>query len=307
MKGGGVIMGRKLDLIGQRFNRLLVLEEVEKNKWGKIGWKCCCDCGTEKIVLGDSLRSGHTESCGCLRKEVLIKQNKQKTLNLVGQRFGRLVVLKKVGNIKWLSWLCLCSCGNKTIVSTGNLNSGSIKSCGCLQKERKPMLIGQRFGRLIVVKEVGRNKYKKILWFCKCDCGNETIVLTGNLKSGSTQSCGCLQKEYMSKSASQRCGFLSPSWKGGISFEPYCFEWTNDLKEFIKQRDGYKCMNPCCNSKDPDDLCVHHFAYDKKSCGPEDLITVCRSCNASANYNREWHTAWYQAIMYMRYGYEYEL
>ncbi len=94
----------------------------------------------------------------------------------------------------------------------------------------------------------------------------------------------------------------NPNWKGGISKEPYCQDWTSDLKKFVKERDGYKCMNPICWGKD-DMLHVHHINYNKKSCGPENLITICRSCNSRANFDRNWHEAWYKAILYRRYNY----
>jgi hypothetical protein len=97
------------------------------------------------------------------------------------------------------------------------------------------------------------------------------------------------------------------NWKGGISKEPYCQEWTKELKEFIKERDGYKCMNPYCFQKKghSSQLTIHHIDYNKKNCRPENLITVCRGCNCRANTDREWHEAWYKAIMHMRYGYTY--
>jgi len=94
------------------------------------------------------------------------------------------------------------------------------------------------------------------------------------------------------------------NWKGGISKEPYCQDWGKDLKEFVKERDGYKCMNPDCWGKDKT-LSVHHINYNKKSCGPENLITVCRSCNTRANTDREWHESWYKAILNKRYNYIY--
>ena len=53
-------------------------------------------------------------------------------------------------------------------------------------------LSGQRFGKLIVLRPVGRDKGGRILWLCRCDCGNETVVLGGHLRSGHTRSCGCL-------------------------------------------------------------------------------------------------------------------
>jgi hypothetical protein len=104
----------------------------------------------------------------------------------------------------------------------------------------------------------------------------------------------------------KQSGSGHPNWKGGISCEPYCQDWTKEFKDFIKQRDGYKCLNPYCDSKNPNDLTIHHINYNKKLCGPKNLITVCRSCNARANFDREWHEAWYKALMHIKYGYTYE-
>lgn len=95
-------------------------------------------------------------------------------------------------------------------------------------------------------------------------------------------------------------GNKNPNWKGGISCEPYCDVWLDKgFKESIKQRDGYKCMNPDCWGNTYR-LSVHHIDYNKKNCDPQNLITLCTSCNARANFNRKWHTAWYRAIMYRR-------
>ena len=60
-------------------------------------------------------------------------------------------------------------------------------------------LSGQRFGRLIVIEDVGRSKNNTVLWKCICDCGNETIVRSSSLKNGKTLSCGCLQLERSTK------------------------------------------------------------------------------------------------------------
>lgn len=91
------------------------------------------------------------------------------------------------------------------------------------------------------------------------------------------------------------------NWKGGISCEPYCFEWSSkEFKDFIKERDSYTCLNPDCFGN-IHRLNVHHIDYNKKNCDPYNLITLCTSCNARANFNRKWHKAWYQAIIWMRY------
>lgn len=70
----------KLDLTGQRYGFLTVLEEAPKeyikNKHRCSYWKCKCDCGKECIVTLSHLRSGHTKSCGCWKKQATINYNK---------------------------------------------------------------------------------------------------------------------------------------------------------------------------------------------------------------------------------------
>lgn len=57
--------------LGERYGRLVVLEEAEPYVWrGRVvqrRWMCLCDCGLETIVRADVLKSGHTQSCGCFR------------------------------------------------------------------------------------------------------------------------------------------------------------------------------------------------------------------------------------------------
>lgn len=63
-------------------------------------------------------------------------------------------------------------------------------------------LVGQKFGRLIVLKYVGNNKRRHSQWLCKCDCGNETVIVGSELKRNDkrkTRSCGCLQREIASE------------------------------------------------------------------------------------------------------------
>jgi hypothetical protein len=60
-----------------------------------------------------------------------------KYIDLVGKRFGKLVVLEKANSVeKRPSWICKCDCGKTTTVIGGNLTSGTTKSCGCIAKER---------------------------------------------------------------------------------------------------------------------------------------------------------------------------
>lgn len=60
---------RLIDLIGQRFERLTVIERVPNSATGQARWRCLCDCGKETVTTTAHLRSGHTKSCGCLGLE----------------------------------------------------------------------------------------------------------------------------------------------------------------------------------------------------------------------------------------------
>ena len=66
-------MSKFIDISGQRFGRLIVIKENGTTKNGDIRWLCRCDCGNEKTITGSKLRSGHTQSCGCLQRETIRK------------------------------------------------------------------------------------------------------------------------------------------------------------------------------------------------------------------------------------------
>lgn len=90
------------------------------------------------------------------------------------------------------------------------------------------------------------------------------------------------------------------NWQGGLSYKDYCPIWQDkEFKEYIFERDGYKCQNSDCWGKDKR-LHRHHIDFDKKNCSPNNIITLCGSCNARANFNRDWHKDYYQAIMAKR-------
>lgn len=56
-----------IDLIGQKFGKLIVLERDGKSNNGRAKWLCECECGNKKIITGFALRVGKTQSCGCLK------------------------------------------------------------------------------------------------------------------------------------------------------------------------------------------------------------------------------------------------
>lgn len=123
-----------------------------------------------------------------------------KSFDLIGQRFGRLVVAERTeskprGSVQWI---CNCDCGGTTIATTSILRSGHKVSCGCAAKFE---LAGQRFGMLTVTEELKEEIHgrQKVKWVCKCDCGKTTITPTAHLVKGKSTSCGCVRTKHMGK------------------------------------------------------------------------------------------------------------
>lgn len=122
---------------GNRYGRLTIIKRVENNHRGEAQWLCLCDCGNEIITKGVSLRSGHTQSCGCKQRDQARKSGLSRTADLIGKRFGSLVVAERIED----KWRCECDCGGYTITRTDSLKSGHTMSCGCL-KSKGELAIG---------------------------------------------------------------------------------------------------------------------------------------------------------------------
>lgn len=65
----------RLELMGQRFGMLTVIERAESKKNGAVRWKCLCDCGNSTIVEGRELKRGKSRSCGCRKAEAMREAN----------------------------------------------------------------------------------------------------------------------------------------------------------------------------------------------------------------------------------------
>lgn len=90
-------------------------------------------------------------------------------------------------------------------------------------------IAGKRFGRLTAVRSVATDRHRNRIWLCRCDCGNESQVPATSLKTGHTQSCGCLNAEAIHKHGDAKYGKHAPEY----------FVWRN-----MRTR----CSNP--SSKD---------------------------------------------------------
>ena len=97
---------------------------------------CKCSCGTIKDVHNSALRLGKSKSCGHnVGKDTTRRQYAETDKKVLGEKFGRLKAVKRVGNQGLSRYLCECDCGNKATVKGSDLISGKVSSCGCVRKE----------------------------------------------------------------------------------------------------------------------------------------------------------------------------
>lgn len=165
-----------------------------------------------------------------------------KFIDLTGQRFGKLIVIRKaeVNAKREAMWLCRCDCGNETVVSGVLLRRGNTQSCGC---KKLFDLTGKRFGKLTALYRT-RKKCGVSAWVCRCDCGKEKVVRTSLLVNGTAQNCGCepYKKHGLIDTRlygvwtgmKRRCYEISDKYYkhyGGRGIT-VCDEWRNDFKSF---------------------------------------------------------------------------
>ena len=189
-------MAKPLDMTGQRFGRLVALEEAGNDKHGKKRWLFQCDCGNTKVIGGAQVRKGATTSCGCFQRESTAKRNTQ---DISGQTFARLTAIRATGRKRHGAnneWEFRCECGNLVYSTVHAVKSGNTNSCGCYGKDRvaetqRLNVVGKTFGDLTAIR-FSHNRTKSngnlgsacYVWQCKC--GNELVqtaaTITGRFK-----------------------------------------------------------------------------------------------------------------------------
>lgn len=130
-------MSRKpMNLDGQKFYSLTVLETTEqRNNYGRLLYRCRCECGNEVLATAANLKRGEVKAC---KRCTHLKQ----AVDITGQRFGRLVAVKRTNSRRGNTylWECKCDCGNTCYVALNALRNGNTRSCGCLHRESLPNL-----------------------------------------------------------------------------------------------------------------------------------------------------------------------
>ena|SRR5438128_706154 len=210
-----------------------------------------------------------------------------------GERFGRLIAACKSPGKGDSNWLCLCDCGFELYVLAKILRSGGVQSCGCIKRSpehlspatkastesrinRRPPVLGLRFGRLLVVEERARDVK------CVCDCGSEKILMRSKLHDGSTRSCGCLRPELSSQRMIERSKRIRREL--GLPEQPDQTKRNsleqNRLRRATLKRDNRTCA--LCRTSPPN-MVVHHiegwkFREDLRA-EITNLVSLCLNCH----------------------------
>ena len=184
-----------LGLDNERNNRMKLEKAQGKRKRVVKHYLCkCLTCGQIYSMPRPKILNRKSQGC---KNCNLINFNKY-----VGTQINNWTILKYLGNHKFK---CRCVCGSVKEVDSYNIVAGLSKDCGCGRKHSMSdtasieSLIGKKYGKLTVLEELGKNKWGKIIYKCRCDCGNTTDVLSNSLRTGHTQSCGCTKSITPSK------------------------------------------------------------------------------------------------------------
>lgn len=177
----------------QQFEHLTILYRTNNSSSNQTRVACKCNCGKYLVVQAGNIIANPKLSCGCSQ----IK-------DLINQKFGELTVIESTLERDFersVIWNCRCSCGRFKKISSRDLTSGNIKSCGeCGYKERKTSetffkdLTGKQFGYLKAIKPIKKDYDSHYYWLCECqNCGGKIEVSISNLNSGATKSDGCIK------------------------------------------------------------------------------------------------------------------
>lgn len=219
-----------------------------------------------------------------------------KVKNLNGQRFGQLTVLSRSmssdSKNKHAIWLCQCDCGIQRALRSNVVQ----KQGSCGQHPKYEDLIGHRFGRLTVIGLHDRKLHSRtartqsIRWLCQCDCGKETIVWSGLLRSGHTKSCGCYAKEHRVKQdgVAEQTQRLS-SYKSKAKRLNQNWQLTNRQAINIMEQNCYYCdASPSMvkRSKGGRKPFVSNGidrVDNDRGYSEDNVVPCCRTCNVAKN------------------------
>lgn len=157
----------------------------------------------------------------------------------VGNRYGKLLIIEKASIVYGVGarWVCRCDCGNTVVVRGNQLRKGMQNNCGC-EPTSYVNLVGQRFGKLVVVSRVPNARRNATRFLCRCDCGRDVTRLSSSLKSGAAVSCGCW-KSLPSNEGAFRALYRATEYNA--SYRGILWEISEDFFRWITKQPCHYC------------------------------------------------------------------
>lgn len=219
-------------VVGHTYGRLTAIKELADSNGKGRRLQCLCECGNVKTILKDNW--GKTLSCGCFRERQIASATKHGLSSTVTYRMWdsarndakrkRILFNLRPEDVPAIPEICPVTglrldqsqiphgfrLNNPRLdlidphagYAKGNVRVVSVKARQFDQhgtpSKRFEDLVGQKFNRLTVVNLAPHRKNDvNTRWYCKCECGKDTVVDAHHLKSGGVKSCGCLKQEVV--------------------------------------------------------------------------------------------------------------
>jgi len=271
---------------------------------------CACGCGGRirvssshrldgipKYICGHSnkrvLRETRICECGCKETFECLVTSKQRYIRK-HRKGTNLLLIAEVEAIlsgEKEAPLCACSCGEKVDVKFCHRSEGIPKYIhGHNSKNGNNSFLGHTHTK--EAKEKNRQKHL-----------GKNNANFGKRGEGVTFYGGHHTEEARYRIGIAQLGENNYNWAGGPAPGDYPLEFNEKLREFIRRRDNHICQR--CGRLQEENrrrLDVHHIDYIKKNCNITNLITLCDSCNASVNKDREYWTTFFQGKIELIYG-----
>lgn len=149
-------------------------------------------------------------------------------------------------------------------------------------------LVGERFGKLLVLERAGKTSAGQYTYKCLCDCGEETIARTGCLRNGHTKSCGCLSYRRGSVSIKFKHGLSSKDHPEHKKYQRECYDRSKYNLEPEEKRKLVQTQNNCCA------ICGYKFGQKRGDmmidhCHASNSVRglLCDRCNRGLGYFRD--------------------
>lgn len=242
----------------------------------------CLNC--QKELIREQIQGSHGHSAKyCSRK--CSYEHRQKIGTVKGKNnpmYGKTGIL----NSKFNSMPNICEhCGKEYLIKASRCNMTKYCSRLCQNKAQGIKHRGE-----------GSPRYNRIKKQCSW-CGKDLLIIPS--REGVNYFCD--GKCYGNWRAENITGDKVYNWNNGSSFIPYGLNWTDSLKNKIRDRDLHRCQ--FCGKTEKANgrvLDVHHIDSNPENCDPINLISLCKSCHIKTRSHRDQWKSIFKALLLSR-------